>query len=62
MDEAPETLLKEDEGNLPNANMEMRRRFEANCRRCVPVCNIWVLARLDLAWTWPGPGLAWPPK
>ena len=34
MDEAPETLLKEDEGNLPNANMEMRRRFEANCRRC----------------------------
>lgn len=34
VDEAPETLLKEDEGNLPNANMEMRRRFEANCRRC----------------------------
>jgi len=33
VDEAPETLLKEDEGNLPNANMEMRRRFEANCRR-----------------------------
>ena len=51
MDEAPETLLKEDEGNLPNANMEMRRRFEANCRRCVvPICNIWALARLDLAW------------
>ena len=31
--EVPETLVKDDEGNLPDANMEMRRRFEANCRR-----------------------------
>ena len=28
---APEQCPKE--GNLPDANMEMRRRFEANCRR-----------------------------
>ena len=33
VDEVPETLVKDDEGNLPDANMEMRRRFEANCRR-----------------------------
>jgi hypothetical protein len=33
VDEAPATLVKDDEGNLPDANMEMRRRFEANCRR-----------------------------
>jgi len=33
VDEVPDTLVKDDEGNLPDANMEMRRRFEANCRR-----------------------------
>ena len=31
VDAAPESLVREDD--LAGANMDMRRRFEANCRR-----------------------------
>ena len=31
VDSAPETLVRDDD--LSGANMDMRRRFEANCRR-----------------------------
>merc|ERR1719379_2620906 len=31
VDEAPESLVRDDD--LAGANMDMRRRFEANCRR-----------------------------
>ena len=36
VDEAPESLVRDDD--LAGANMDMRRRFEANCRRA-QVCR-----------------------
>uniref|UniRef100_X5CWZ4 coproporphyrinogen oxidase n=2 Tax=Eukaryota TaxID=2759 RepID=X5CWZ4_9EUKA len=38
VNEAPESLVRDDD--LPNANMEMRRKFEENCRRAQnAICN-----------------------
>ena len=47
VDEVPDSLVREDD--LDGANMDMRRRFEANCRRAqvrrVGVLALWSCPR-----------------
>ena len=59
VDSVPDSLVRDD--NLPGANMDMRRKFEANCRRaqnviCEAIEELDGASFREDAWTRPGGG------